>query len=79
MTSTTTNRPHAFQAFYSMVGPSANERRQTVKERYAVPENFLEVEVKDPMTHGTDTLGNTYPLFTSLLITRYWTKNVYGL
>ncbi|SAM04813.1 hypothetical protein [Absidia glauca] len=52
MTSTTTNRPHYFQAFYTMVGPSASERRQTIKERYAVPENFLEVEVKDPMTHG---------------------------
>ncbi|KAE8271263.1 hypothetical protein A4X09_0g1091 [Tilletia walkeri] len=31
---------------------SLNTRRETLEEMYGVPENFLEVEVKDPITHG---------------------------
>lgn len=27
-------------------------REQSAKERYAIPENFLEVEVKNPLLHG---------------------------
>ncbi|KAI7862745.1 sorting nexin-3 [Spinellus fusiger] len=33
-----------------MAGPI--HREQTVEERYGIPENFLEVEVKNPQTHG---------------------------
>ncbi|KAI8340084.1 Phox homologous domain-containing protein [Chlamydoabsidia padenii] len=52
MTSTSNAHPHSFQAFYTMVGPTTKERQQTMKERYAVPETFLEIDVKNPMTHG---------------------------
>ncbi|KAK0533457.1 Sorting nexin-3 [Tilletia horrida] len=31
---------------------SLNTRRETLEEMYGVPENFLEVEVKNPITHG---------------------------
>ncbi|PWN53423.1 Phox-like protein [Violaceomyces palustris] len=31
---------------------SLNQRRETAEEMYGVPENFLEVEVRNPMTHG---------------------------
>jgi len=27
-------------------------REQTIEERYGIPENFLEIEVKNPQTHG---------------------------
>ncbi|KAI8973271.1 sorting nexin-3 [Mycotypha africana] len=27
-------------------------RDQTIEERYGIPENFLEIEVKNPQTHG---------------------------
>ncbi|ORX59790.1 sorting nexin-3 [Hesseltinella vesiculosa] len=33
-----------------MAGTSTRE--QTVEERYGIPENFLEIEVKNPLTHG---------------------------
>ncbi|OAD67573.1 hypothetical protein PHYBLDRAFT_118257 [Phycomyces blakesleeanus NRRL 1555(-)] len=33
-----------------MAGPI--NREQTIEERYGIPENFLEVEVKNPQTHG---------------------------
>ncbi|KAL0085004.1 sorting nexin-3 [Phycomyces blakesleeanus] len=39
-----------FQAFQSMAG--AIVREQTIEERYGIPENFLEVEVRNPHTHG---------------------------
>ncbi|SAM07291.1 hypothetical protein [Absidia glauca] len=39
-----------FQAFQSMAGPITRE--QTVEERYGAPENFLEIEVRNPTTHG---------------------------
>ncbi|PWZ01662.1 hypothetical protein BCV70DRAFT_158171 [Testicularia cyperi] len=31
---------------------SLNTRRETVEDMYGVPENFLEVEVRNPLTHG---------------------------
>ncbi|PWN97251.1 Phox-like protein [Tilletiopsis washingtonensis] len=31
---------------------SLNERREANEEMYGVPENFLEVEVRNPLTHG---------------------------
>ncbi|KAI8067819.1 sorting nexin-3 [Gongronella butleri] len=39
-----------FQAFHSMAGSLTRE--QTIEERYGIPENFLEIEVKNPLTHG---------------------------
>ncbi|KAI9306423.1 sorting nexin-3 [Cunninghamella echinulata] len=33
-----------------MAGPITRE--QTIEERYGIPENFLEIEVKNPLTHG---------------------------
>ncbi|KAI9029387.1 sorting nexin, putative, required to maintain late-golgi resident enzymes in their proper location [Hyaloraphidium curvatum] len=27
-------------------------RNQSAEERYGIPENFLEIEVRDPLTHG---------------------------
>lgn len=42
--------PHKFQSFQSMTG--ASTRDQTIEERYGIPENFLEIEVKNPQTHG---------------------------
>ncbi|KAI8380382.1 sorting nexin-3 [Blakeslea trispora] len=42
--------PHKFQSFQSMTG--ASSRDQTIEERYGIPENFLEIEVKNPQTHG---------------------------
>lgn len=41
---------HKFQSFQTMTG--ASTRDQTVEERYGIPENFLEIEVKNPQTHG---------------------------
>jgi sorting nexin-3/12 len=32
----------------------ASTRDQTVEERYGIPENFLEIEVKNPQTHGKE-------------------------
>ncbi|CAO3586037.1 unnamed protein product [Absidia cylindrospora] len=51
MATSSSTPTHAFQSFYTMVG-SCSARQQTMKERYAVPENFLEIEVKNPLTHG---------------------------
>jgi len=31
---------------------SLNTRKESVEEMYGVPENFLEVEVRNAMTHG---------------------------
>lgn len=42
--------PHKFQSFQTMTG--ASTRDQTIEERYGIPENFLEIEVKNPQTHG---------------------------
>ncbi|CAO3621983.1 unnamed protein product [Cunninghamella blakesleeana] len=50
MSSPTGSPTPRFQAFQSMAGPITRE--QTVEERYGVPENFLEIEVKNPLTHG---------------------------
>lgn len=36
----------------------ASTRDQTIEERYGVPENFLEVEVRNPQTHGKTTKSN---------------------
>jgi hypothetical protein len=41
---------HKFQSFQTMTG--ASTRDQTIEERYGIPENFLEIEVKNPQTHG---------------------------
>jgi hypothetical protein len=41
---------HKFQSFQSLTG--ASTRDQTIEERYGIPENFLEIEVKNPQTHG---------------------------
>lgn len=43
---------HTFKSFASMTG--ASTRDQTIEERYGIPENFLEIEVKNPQTHGKD-------------------------
>ncbi|CAO3690671.1 unnamed protein product [Rhizopus stolonifer] len=40
---------HKFKSFQTMTG--ALSRDQTVEERYGIPENFLEIEVKNPQTH----------------------------
>ncbi|CAO3614778.1 unnamed protein product [Cunninghamella echinulata] len=51
MSSSPTGSPTPrFQAFQSMAGPITRE--QTIEERYGIPENFLEIEVKNPLTHG---------------------------
>lgn len=42
---------HGFRAFESTSRLGARE--QTDEERYGIPENFLEIEVKNPQTHGT--------------------------
>ncbi|KAI9295536.1 sorting nexin-3 [Neoconidiobolus thromboides FSU 785] len=39
-----------FRAFGE--GSRLSSREQTLDERYGEPENFLEIEVKNPMTHG---------------------------
>ncbi|KAI8373164.1 sorting nexin-3 [Radiomyces spectabilis] len=31
---------------------SASTREQTIEERYGIPENFLEIDVKNAQTHG---------------------------
>ncbi|CAM0139357.1 hypothetical protein NQZ79_g8433 [Umbelopsis isabellina] len=41
---------HGFRAFESTSRLGARE--QTDEERYGIPENFLEIEVKNPQTHG---------------------------
>lgn len=41
---------HTFQAFDKMI--YTTDRHQTVEDRYGEPENFLEIEVRDPLTHG---------------------------
>lgn len=41
---------HRFQSFQTMAGETV--RDQTIEERYGIPENFLEIEVKNPQTHG---------------------------
>jgi hypothetical protein len=45
---------HKFQSFQTMTG--ASTRDQTIEERYGIPENFLEIEVKNPQTHGKESL-----------------------
>lgn len=50
MSTTTGSSTPRFQAFQTMAGPITRE--QTVEERYGIPENFLEIEVKNPQTHG---------------------------
>lgn len=50
-TTSSKTQGHSFQAFHNMVGPTP-ERQQTMSERYATPENFLEIEVKNPLTQG---------------------------
>ncbi|KAI7865716.1 sorting nexin-3 [Spinellus fusiger] len=42
--------PPRFQSFQTLVSPVTRE--QTIEERYGIPENFLEVDVRDPQTHG---------------------------
>ena len=37
--------------FESLLTPS-DSRSQTAADRYAIPENFLEIEVRDPQLHG---------------------------
>ncbi|RUP11543.1 Phox homologous domain-containing protein [Jimgerdemannia flammicorona] len=39
---------NAFRAF----DPRLITREQTIEERYGIPENFLEIEVRNPQTHG---------------------------
>ncbi|KAL1931282.1 hypothetical protein VTP01DRAFT_10419 [Rhizomucor pusillus] len=50
MSTTTGSSAPRFQAFETMAGPITRE--QTVEERYGIPENFLEIEVRNPQTHG---------------------------
>ncbi|KAF7730828.1 Sorting nexin-3 [Apophysomyces ossiformis] len=50
MSTTTGSSGHRFQDFESMAGPITRE--QTAEERYGIPENFLEIEVKSPQTKG---------------------------
>ena len=50
MSTTTGSSQPRFQAFQTMAGPITRE--QTVEERYGIPENFLEIEVRNPQTHG---------------------------
>ncbi|KAJ9058605.1 Sorting nexin-3 [Entomophthora muscae] len=40
----------AFRSFSGSTRLSVKE--QTSEERYGIPENFLEIEVKNPLTHG---------------------------
>jgi sorting nexin-3/12 len=41
-----------------MAGPITRE--QTVEERYGAPENFLEIEVRNPTTHGKYTIPTLF-------------------
>ena len=61
-----------FQAFQTMAGPIIRE--QTVEERYGIPENFLEIEVKNPQTHGKVCFLLS-PLFIFLFLNKNKNKN----
>lgn len=50
---------HGFRAFESTSRLGARE--QTDEERYGIPENFLEIEVKNPQTHGKFLNRYRYP------------------
>lgn len=63
--------PHRFQSFQTMTG--ASTRDQTIEERYGIPENFLEIEVKNPQTHGKNynivlELKTPFPQLSSCII-----------
>ncbi|OZJ06942.1 Sorting nexin-3 [Bifiguratus adelaidae] len=46
----TTGSAPTFRAFEST--SRLQSREQTIEERYGIPENFLEIEVRNPQTHG---------------------------
>lgn len=48
---------NAFRAFDT--ASRLSSREQTIEERYGVPENFLEIEVRNPQTHGKCYTGQT--------------------
>lgn len=75
---------------YSPFARVENTRKESVEDMYGVPENFLEVEVRNPMTHGKyRKTKKLYRRFNALLITnhaillsiysRLREKDVYGL
>lgn len=52
---------------------SLNTRKEAVEDMYGVPENFLEVEVRNPMTHGTSAVvpgGSPNPPRSQALVVR---------
>jgi len=40
--------------------PRLSGREQTIEEMYSVPESFLEIEVRNPQTHGAQRLVQLY-------------------
>ncbi|KAF8882693.1 Phox homologous domain-containing protein [Infundibulicybe gibba] len=47
----TTVSPFARSSAFEEI-PSLSGREQTIEEMYSVPESFLEIEVRNPQTHG---------------------------
>jgi hypothetical protein len=54
-------------------------RDQDVDDMYGVPENFLEIEVRNPQTHGKYADSTTYNVIYLCIYNRCWTQNVYRL
>ncbi|CAO3643416.1 unnamed protein product [Cunninghamella blakesleeana] len=50
MTSTSNIQQHTFQAFDRMI--YTTDKQQTIEDSYGEPENRLEIEVREPLTHG---------------------------
>lgn len=73
------SRPYVPLDPFSVPPESIRASALQIEEMYSVPESFLEIEVRNPQTHGKQVFFAKISLHCSRCCARIWSENVYRL